>query len=52
MNNDASSRLVQDVEDVKGRAIPRLFLFTLGFILRPVTMNALLTQSLIPRNVS
>ena len=35
MNNDASSRLVQDVKDVKGIAIPRLFLITLGFISRP-----------------
>ena len=35
---------------MKVRAIPRLFLFTLGFISRPVTTN--LTQRLIPRNAS
>ena len=52
MNDDASSRWVHDVEDVKVRATPRLFLFTLGFISRPVTMNAFLTQRLIPRNAS
>ena len=42
MNDNASGRFVQDEEDVKARATPRLLLFTSDFISRPVTMNALL----------